>query len=95
MRREVFDRYTSKIIIFALLAVTLGCGMWLVGEESHAETTSANATVTVAEACTMTATVDSAHSAMVNPGQYVSEKVWLRPNKALFIQTSSRLDTSQ
>ena len=73
MRREVFDRYTSKIIIFALLAVTLGCGMWLVGEESHAETTSANATVTVAEACTMTATVDSAHNATVNPGQYVSE----------------------
>ena len=47
--------------------------MWLVGEESHAETTSANATVTVAEACTMTATVDSAHNATVNPGQYVSE----------------------
>ncbi|MBR2741523.1 hypothetical protein IKD98_02100 [Candidatus Saccharibacteria bacterium] len=73
MRREVFAIYTNKIVILALLAVMLGCEIMLAGEVSHAETATANATVTVAEACTMTAIVDSAHSAIVNPGQYVSE----------------------
>ena len=53
--------------------MTVLCGFGLTGDFSHAETTSANASVTVAEACTMTATVDSAHNATVNPGQYVSE----------------------
>ena len=72
MRREVLDRYIS-VMIFGLLLTTVLYGFGLTSDFSHAETTSANASVTVAEACTMTATVDSAHSATVNPGQYVSE----------------------
>ena len=61
------------MIIFWLLMITVLFGFGLMSSVSYAETISANATVTVAEACTMTATVDSAHSATVNPGQYVSE----------------------
>ncbi|MBR2741243.1 hypothetical protein IKD98_00580 [Candidatus Saccharibacteria bacterium] len=60
-------------IIGGMIGVVGFCAVGLMSSVSHAETTSANATVTVAEACTMTAMVDSAHSAMVNPGQYVSE----------------------
>ena len=45
--------------------------MILASSGSHAETVFANASVTVAEACTMTATVNSAHSATINPGQYL------------------------
>ena len=45
----------------------------LTSSVSRAESATANATVTVAEACTMTATIDSAHSTIVNPGQYVDE----------------------
>ena len=59
--------------IGGLLGILVFCAVGLVSEASHAETISANATVTVAEACTMTATIDSAHNATVNPGQYVDE----------------------
>ena len=70
MRREVLDRYIS-VMIFGLLLTTVLYGFGLTSDFSHAETTSANASVTVAEACTMTATVNSAHSATINPGQYL------------------------
>ena len=61
----------AVLIIFELLTITIITGMVLTSSLSHAETTSANASVTVAEACTMTATVNSAHSAIINPGQYL------------------------
>ena len=64
---------TSKEIrlVGLLFVVCLMGGAWLSNADIHAETTSANASVTVAEACTMTATVNSAHSAIINPGQYL------------------------
>ena len=60
-------------IVGGMIGVVGFCVVGLMSSVSYAETTSANASVTVAEACTMTATVDSAHSATVKPGQYVSE----------------------
>ena len=59
-----------RLIVLLFVACLMG-GAWLSNEDIHAETTSANASVTVAEACTMTATVNSAHSATINPGQYL------------------------
>ena len=58
-------------MVFGLVGLMVFCFVELSSDGTHAETTTANASVTVAEACTMTATVNSAHSATINPGQYL------------------------
>ena len=70
MKRYFVNQYGVGIVggLVGLLCLSV---LGLSGGGVHAETTSANASVTVAEACTMTATVNSAHSATINPGQYL------------------------
>ena len=71
MRRQ-FDSFEIWLVGILIGAVVF-CAIGLMSSISYAETTTANATVTVGKACTMTATLDSPHSAMVDPGQYLSE----------------------
>ena len=71
MRRQ-FDSFEIWLVGILIGAVVF-CAIGLMSSISYAETATANATVTVGKACTMTATLDSPHSVIVNPGQYVSE----------------------
>ncbi len=66
--------YKNRLSLIALaLGATLGAGSILASTSTSAveETTTATASVTVAEVCTFTSTTDSAHTATISPGTYV------------------------
>ena len=66
--REVFP-------IVALASITTISGIFLSSSIVSADSSSADASVTVPEACTMTSTVDTAHTANIDPGTYKSDGI--------------------
>ena len=57
----------SKIIVLCLLSIVLTTGIMLSSNITKAESSSANAAVTVPEACTMTSTNNTPHTATLSP----------------------------
>ena len=60
----------SKIIVLCLLNIVLTTGIILSSNITSAESSSANAAVTVPEACTMTSTNNTPHTATLSPNTY-------------------------
>lgn len=65
----------SKVLLAAgmLTLATILSGLGLLSSVVEATSTSANASVNVAEACTMTSNVDNAHSATIPPNTYQAD----------------------
>ena len=60
----------SEIIVFCLVNIVLTTGIILSSNITKAESSSANAAVTVPEACTMTSTNNTPHTATLSPNTY-------------------------
>ncbi|MBR3156891.1 hypothetical protein IKF20_00445 [Candidatus Saccharibacteria bacterium] len=63
------------ITVGGLLSITALSAALLSSIYVSADSSSANASVTVPEACTMTSTVDTAHTANIDPGTYKSDGI--------------------
>lgn len=66
MVQQIIKKYWCSLIVIVLASVMMACGMVLGSARGVAE--SATASVTVGSACTLTYTVDAAHSAEVPSG---------------------------
>lgn len=68
LNHQILNYYLSAWLAGIFTGVTIICGMVLLSSCTSADSASANATVTVGSACTMTATVDTAHTAEIPGG---------------------------
>ncbi len=70
-------KYKTTTVALSLVSITVLSGVALssstVSADEPSTTNSATASVTVASACTMTSSLDSAHTATVSPNQYKDE----------------------
>ena len=66
MMQQIVKKDYFSLVVIALVGVTMACGAVLSSAQSMAE--SATASVTVGSACTLTATVNTAHSAEILAG---------------------------
>ena len=63
----------SFVMLGALLSLTLGSSLVLSSSHSNAASTSANASVTVGSACSLTTTGNNSHTATISPGTYTPD----------------------
>ena len=67
------DSLWSLVSVALLVALTLGMGFILGSRRAKAETNSASAAVLVADACSLTSTTTSPHTATISPSLYQAE----------------------
>ncbi|MBR2544501.1 hypothetical protein IKF04_04390 [Candidatus Saccharibacteria bacterium] len=67
------DSLWSLVSVALLVALTLGMGFILGSQRAKAETNSASAAVIVADACSLTSTTTSPHTATISPSLYQAE----------------------
>ena len=59
-----------KRFVYTLLAITLLSGVYLLSNNTSAESSTSTASVTVPEACTLTSTTNTPHTATLSPNTY-------------------------
>ena len=67
------DSLWSLVSVVLLVVLTLGMGFILGSQRAKAETNSASAAVIVADACSLTSTTTSPHTASISPSLYQAE----------------------